>query len=319
MAAQKGSQFVVYAALIGNLLIAVTKFVAAFFTGSSAMLSEGVHSLVDTGNEVLLLYGLHRAARPPDLNHPFGHGRELYFWSFVVAVLIFAIGAGVSVYEGVTHIMAPEPIDNPVTNYIVLAISALFEGTSWTIALREFNQEKGDLGYLAAIKKSKDPTTYTVLIEDSVALIGLAIAFAGIFAAQLLHDPRLDGVASVAIGLLLGAVAIFLARESKNLLIGEPALPEVREAILKLATADKAIRHVNGVITTQLGPDQVIASLSLEFEDHLSVDDVEHTIERLEAAIQQTNPEVTTLFVKPQSSKVWDARAEEIRENSDED
>jgi cation diffusion facilitator family transporter len=283
------------------------------------MLSEGVHSLVDTGNEVLLLYGLHRAARPPDLNHPFGHGRELYFWSFVVAVLIFAIGAGVSVYEGVTHIMAPEPMENPTTNYIVLAISAVFEGTSWTIALREFNQEKGDLGYLAAIKKSKDPTTYTVLIEDSVALIGLAIAFAGIFAAQLLHDPRLDGVASVAIGLLLGAVAIFLARESKNLLIGEPALPEVREAILKLATADKAIRHVNGVITTQLGPDQVIASLSLEFEDHLSVDDVEHTIERLEAAIQQTNPEVTTLFVKPQSSKVWDARVEEIRENSDED
>lgn len=319
MAAQMGSQTVVYAALIGNLVIAVTKFVAAFFTGSSAMLSEGVHSLVDTINEILLLYGIRRAGRPPDLGHPLGHGRELYFWSFVVALLIFAIGAGVSAYEGILHIMAPEPIENPTVNYIVLAISALFEGTSWTLALRQFNREKGELGYFEAIKRSKDPTTYTVLVEDSVALIGLAMAFVGIFAAQLLHDPRLDGVASIAIGLLLGAVAAFLARESKNLLIGESALPEVRDAILKIAEADKAVRHVNGVITTQLGPNQVIASLSLEFEDHLSVDDVEHTIERLEAKIQQTNPEVTTLFVKPQSNKVWEERVEEIRENSEED
>lgn len=319
MAAQKGSQLVVYAALAGNLLIAVTKFVAAFFTGSSAMLSEGVHSLVDTVNEILLLYGMRRAARPPDLTHPFGYGRELYFWSFIVAVLIFAIGAGVSAYEGIMHVMAPEPADSPIVNYVVLAISAIFEGTSWTIALREFNREKGDLGYFEAIRKSKDPTTYTVLVEDSVALIGLAMAFIGILAAQLLHDPRLDGLASVAIGLLLGGVAIFLARESKNLLIGEPALPEVRDAILKLASADKSIRHVNGVITSQLGPQQIIASLSIEFEDHLSADDIERTIERLEAAIQKTNPEVTTLFVKPQSNKVWEERAEEIRENSEDD
>ncbi len=319
MAAQKGSQLVVYAALIGNLLIAITKFVAAFFTGSSAMLSEGVHSLVDTVNEILLLYGIRRAARPPDFAHPLGYGRELYFWSFVVAVLIFAIGAGVSAYEGILHVMAPEPMVSPTVNYIVIAISVVFEGTSWTLALREFNREKGDLGYLEAIKKSKDPTTYTVLVEDSVALTGLAMAFAGILAAQLLNDPRLDGVASIAIGLLLGAVAVFLARESKNLLIGEPALPEVRDAILRIAEADQTIRHVNGVITTQLGPDQVIASLSLEFEDHLSVDDVEHTIERLEAAIQKTNPEVTTLFVKPQSNKVWEERVEEIRENSEAD
>jgi len=319
MAAQRGSQLVVYAALIGNLLIAITKFVAALLTGSSAMLSEGVHSLVDTGNEVLLLYGMHRAARPPDVSHPLGHGRELYFWSFVVAVLIFAVGAGVSVYEGITHILAPEPIENPATNYIVLAISAVFEGTSWVIALREFNQEKGDLGYFAAIRQSKNPTTYTVLVEDSIALIGLAMAFLGVFLAEEMQLPELDGVASVAIGLLLGAVAIFLARESKNLLIGEPALPEVREAILTLANGDKAIRHVNGVITNQLGPEQVIASLSLEFEDHLSVDDVERTIERLETAIQTTHPEVTTLFVKPQSNKVWQERVEEIREAAEDD
>src|SRR3569833_363443 len=234
MAAQKGSSLVVFAALIGNFLIAITKFVAAAFTGSSAMLSEGVHSFVDTGNELLLLNGMNRAARPPDLPPPLGHGRELNIWSFVGAVLIFAIGAGVSAYEGVMHILTPEEIDNPTANYIVLGLSAIFEGVSWTIALREFNREKGPLGYLDAIKKSKNPTTYTVLIEDSVALIGLLIAFAGIFSAQLFGDPRLDGVASIAIGGLLGAVAVFLARESKNLLLGEPALPAVRAAILRV-------------------------------------------------------------------------------------
>lgn len=319
MAAQSGSKLVVYAALVGNLLIAVTKFVAAGLTGSSAMLSEGVHSMVDTVNEILLLYGMRRAERPADATHPLGHGRELYFWSFVVALLIFAIGAGVSIYEGVAHVLAPEPIDNPVVNYIVLAISALFEGASWTIALREFNQQKGDLGYFAAIKKSKDPTTFTVLVEDSVALIGLAIAFAGIFASRLLHMPELDGVASIGIGVLLAGTAFFLARESMNLLIGEPALPEVREAILKLAMADRSIRHVNGVITTQLGPNQVIASISAEFDDRLSVDDVEHTIERLEVAIRATYPEVTTLFVKPQSNKVWEARVEALQENVEDD
>jgi cation diffusion facilitator family transporter len=281
------------------------------------MLSEGVHSLVDTGNEVLLLYGMHRAARPPDLAHPLGHGRELYFWSFVVAVLIFAIGAGVSAYEGVMHILAPEAMENASANYVVLIISVVFEGISWTIALRAFDRERGSLGYLEAIKKSKDPTTYTVLVEDSVALIGLLIAFLGISAAQLFHDPRLDGVASIAIGLLLGAVAIFLARESKNLLIGEPALPEVREAILRIASADKAIRKVNGVITTQLGPDQVIAALSAEFADHLTADDIEACVERIEAAIRGDTPEVTTLFVKPQAHGVWAEKIDEIRENSE--
>ena len=260
---------------------------------------------------------MHRAARPPDLAHPLGHGRELYFWSFVVAVLIFAIGAGVSAYEGVMHILAPEAIENASANYVVLIISVVFEGISWTIALRAFDRERGSLGYLEVIKESKDPAIYTVLVEDSVALIGLLIAFLGISAAQLFHDPRLDGVASIAIGLLLGAVAIFLARESKNLLIGEPALPEVREAILRIASADKAIRKVNGVITTQLGPDQVIAALSAEFADHLTADDIEACVERIEAAIRGDTPEVTTLFVKPQAHGVWAEKIDEIRENSE--
>ena len=319
MAAQKSNNLVVYAALVGNLLIAITKLVAAAFTGSSAVLSEAIHSFVDTGNELLLLYGLHRAGRPRDTGHPLGHGRELYFWSFVVALLIFALGAGVSAYEGVVHIMAPEPMVSPVANYVVLALSAAFEGVSWTIAMREFNKQRGALGYLEAIRQSKDPTTFTVLVEDTVALTGLAVAFIGILASQLWDNPRLDGVASIGIGLLLAATATFLARESKNLLIGEQALPEIRDAILQLAAADANIRKVNGVITMQLGPDQVVAALSAEFADHLSADDIEQTIERLEAAIRGDTPEVTTLFVKPQSRHVWEERVEEIREASEED
>ncbi len=312
MAAQSGSRTVVYAALIGNFLIAVTKFVAAFLTGSSAMLSEGVHSLVDTGNELLLLYGLHRAARPPDATHPLGHGRELYFWSFVVALLIFALGAGVSLYEGVVHILNPEAIENPTINYVVLTLSIIFEGGSWYVAFREFRKEKGELGYLAAIKRSKDPTTFTVLVEDSVALIGLAIAFASILAAQIFAMPELDGVGSIGIGLLLAATAVFLARESKNLLIGEPALPEVQQAILDIAASDPAIRKANGVITSQLGPNQVVAALSADFEDTLTTPEIEACIERLEARLRASHPEVTAIFVKPQRRETWAERVKTL-------
>jgi divalent metal cation (Fe/Co/Zn/Cd) transporter len=235
----------------------------------------------------------------------------------LVALLVFAVGAGVSFYEGVMHILTPEPMETPLANYIVLLLSAVFEGVSWTVALREFRTEKGELGYIEAIRKSKDPTTYTVLVEDTVALAGLAIAFLGIFLSQLLDEPRFDGIASVLIALLLAAVAIFLARESKNLLIGEPALPEVRDAVLRIAAADPAIRRANGVITTQLGPDQVIASLSVEFADHLSSDEIERCVTRLESAIQKDHPEVTTLFVKPQAHGTWADRAEQILEDSD--
>lgn len=313
MAAQSGSRIVVYAALAGNFLIAVTKFIAAAFTGSSAMLSEGVHSLVDTGNELLLLYGLHRAAKPPDREHPFGHGRELYFWSFVVAVLIFALGAGVSIYEGVRHVMQPEPMENATVNYIVLGLSIVFETASWLVALREFRREKGELGYLAAIRESKDPTTFTVLVEDSVALLGLLIALAGIFAAQTLDMPVLDGVASIGIGLLLAATAFFLARESKNLLLGEQALPAVQQAILLAAQADEEIRHVNGVSTSQIGPHVVIAALSAEFEDHLTTPQIEACIERVEAAVRSRHPEVLSIFIKPQTEATWGERVAEIR------
>lgn len=301
MAAHSGSKIVIYAALTGNFLIAATKFVAAWFTGSSAMLSEGVHSLVDTGNGFLLLFGMRRAARPPDRTHPFGHGRELYFWSFIVALLVFALGAGISFYEGVIHILDPEPIRNVMTTYIVLGLSIVFEGASWIVALREFRASKGKLGYLEAVQRSKDPSVFTVLFEDSAALLGLMIALVGIAAAQHLAMPELDGAASIGIAAVLAMTAIFLARETKGLLIGEAADPGVTAKLLRIATADPAVRGANGVMTVHIGPDQIVAAFSLEFEDALNAPDIEACVERLEAALKRDVPEITTVFIKPQT------------------
>ncbi|HEX2596295.1 MAG TPA: cation diffusion facilitator family transporter [Luteimonas sp.] len=305
---KSGSKLVVYAALAGNLAIAITKFVAAAITGSSAMLSEGVHSLVDTTNEVLLLYGMSRAKKDPDRSHPFGYGRELYFWAFIVALLVFALGAGVSIYEGVAHLMHPEPMERPLVNYIVLLASMVFEGASWLLALRDFRSHKGDLGYFQAFRRSKDPTTFTVLFEDSAALLGLLIALAGVAAAQWLAMPRLDGVASIAIGIVLAISSLLLARETKGLLIGESAHPQVRDAILRIAGADADVRSANGVLTVQMGPDQVVAALSAEFRDGLDSNRIEACVNRIEAAIKQSHPVVSVLFVKPQTRAVWGGR-----------
>jgi cation diffusion facilitator family transporter len=315
MRAKATSRKVVYAALAGNLAIAVTKFGAAWFTGSSAMLSEAVHSLVDTINEVLLLYGLYRAEKRPDSEHPLGYGRELYFWSFIVALLVFAFGAGVALYEGIAHIMAPAPIEHAFVSYIVLGLSFVFEGASWRVAVKEFRAAKGELSYFQAFRCSKDPTTFTVLFEDTAALVGLAIALAGILASQLLHLPQLDGVASISIAVVLAISSMFLARETKALLIGESALPRVRASILAIAGADPAIRKANGVLTVQLGPDQVVAALSAEFEDHLKTPEIEACVNRVEAAIKQAHPEITILFVKPQTPETWKARREAHRED----
>lgn len=314
MAAHSGSKFVIFAAIAGNLLIAATKFVAAFFTGSSAMLSEGVHSLVDTGNGGLLLYGLHRAARPPDRLHPFGYGRELYFWSFIVALLVFALGAGVAFYEGVTHILNPEPIENPLVNYVVLGLCLLFEGGSWLVALKEFRSAKGRLGYIEAVRRSKDPSVFTVLFEDSAALIGLGIALVGISAAQYFERPWLDGAASIGISFILAATAMFLAHETKGLLIGEPALPRVEAAILAIAQADPAVERANGVLTVHLGPEQIVVGLSLDFVDDVSAADIEACVERLEDRLKSELPEVTDVFVKPQPTARWLERKKMIEE-----
>ncbi|AZV18660.1 MULTISPECIES: cation diffusion facilitator family transporter [unclassified Mesorhizobium] len=317
MAGHGGSKKVIYAALAGNFAIALTKFAAALFTGSSAMLSEGVHSLVDTGNGGLLLYGMHRAARPADRTHPLGHGRELYFWSFIVALLVFALGAGVSFYEGVIHMMAPEPVANAEVTYVVLGLSFLFEGSSWWVALKEFRQQKGKQGWLRAVQSSKDPSVYTVLFEDSAALLGLIVAFAGILAAEVLEMPELDGAASIGIGLILGATAIFLARESKGLLIGEPASPEVQMKVLAIAQQDPAVQRANGVLTVHMGPTEIVAGLSIEFEDHLTAPEIEACVERLEAQLKKEMPEITRLFVKPQTTGTWEQRRKLIETASD--
>jgi cation diffusion facilitator family transporter len=309
---------VIYAALAGNLAIALTKFAAAAFTGSSAMLSEGVHSLVDTGNGALLLYGMHRAARPPDRTHPLGHGRELYFWSFIVALLVFALGAGVSFYEGVIHIMAPEPVVNAKVNYVVLGLSFLFEGSSWLVALKEFRQQKGKQGWLQAVQSSKDPSVYTVLFEDSAALLGLIVAFAGILSAQLLEMPELDGVGSIGIAVILGATAIFLARESKGLLLGEPASPEVQKKVLAIAQEDPAVQRANGILSVHIGPEEIVAGLSIEFEDHLTAPEIEACVERLEARLKKEMPQISRLFVKPQTTGTWEQRRKAIAEASEE-
>ena len=303
---KKGSSArVVYAGVAGNALVAVTKFVAAAVTQSSAMLSEAVHSLADTGNQVLMLYGLNRSKRPPDAQYPLGHGRELYFWSFVVSLLLFALGAGVSLYEGVRHIRSPVEIEHPLVNYLVLGLAALFEGGSWLVALKEFRARKGGAGYLEAAHESKDPALFVLLAEDSAALLGILIAFAGTGAAQFFALPELDGMASVAIGLLLGSVAAFLARESKQLLIGESADPEVNEALRALARQEPGVRHANGIVTVHLGPREIVAALSLDFDRTLTAGEVEETVARLEARIRKAHPEIALLMVKPESAEAY--------------
>ena len=308
MQSKKTTRKVVYAALAGNLAIALIKFVAAAITGSSAMLSEAVHSLVDTVNELLLLYGMKRAAKIPDDSHPFGYGRELYFWSFIVTLLVFALGAGVSFYEGVVHIRNPEAITNPLINYLVLAVSFVCEGVSWFVALKAFRASKGKQTYFEAFRASKDPSVFIVLFEDGAALLGLLIATLGITGALVFDMPEIDGIASLGIAMVLAGTSVLLARETKALLIGETAQPHVRESIISIAREDPDIRKVNGVFTVQMGPNQVIAALSAEFHDDLNTTQIEQCVSRIEAAIKQARLDVTTLFVKPQTAEMWRQR-----------
>ena len=292
------SRRVVYAALAGNLLVAVTKLVASFFTGSSAMLSEAIHSFIDTGDQGLLLLGMHRATRPPDKEHPFGHGHELYFWSFVVAIMIFALGGGVSIYEGIIKLNEPAALEHVWVSYVVLALAFCFEGWSLRAAIQEFRKEKGNDGWLRAVRRSKDPTVFTVLLEDSAALLGLVFAFAGIALGQLLDLPMLDGVAAVLIGCLLLAVAAFLANETRSLLTGEAAHPAVVAALRRLLELDSAVAGVNDLLTMHFGPRDILLAASLDFKDSLDSGAVESAVARLDRRIKEAHPEVTRIFVE---------------------
>ncbi len=299
--AGSASTKVIIAALLGNTAIAITKFVAAAITGSSAMLSEGIHSLVDTGNQGLLLYGMKQSKKPADARFPFGHGKELYFWSFVVAILIFALGAGISIYEGIHHVLHPEPMGSPMVAYIVLALAILFEGGAWTIALKEFDHSRGSLGYVEAVQRGKDPSLFVVLFEDSAAILGLLVALVGISLSQITGLAWFDGLASIMIGLILGGTAIWLAYETKSLLIGEAANPEVIRGIKALAQEVPHIENVQEVLTMHMGPDFILVTINADFEDHASAGQVEDAIAALDQRIKQTYPEVKRVFVEAES------------------
>ena len=295
------SKKVIYAALAGNTAIAVIKFIAAFITGSSAMLSEGIHSVVDTGNQGLLLYGMKQARKPADRQFPFGHGKEIYFWSFVVALLIFAVGSGVSFYEGIHRILHPRPIENAMLNYIVLGIALVFEGAAWAFALNEFRHTKGKWGYIEAVQRSKDPTMFVVLFEDSAAMMGLLVAFLGVLLSELTGILIFDGIASVIIGFILGGTAIWLAWETKGLLIGESANQAVVEGIQKIAGNASGVERINEVLTMHMGPDFVLVNLSLEFSDNLSTGNIEKTIAGIDRQVKDTFPSVKRLFIEAEA------------------
>src|SRR6185436_14776624 len=294
------SKTAVIAAIAGNLAIAITKLVAAFFSGSSAMLSEGIHSVVDTGNGGLLLVGLRKSQKPADAKHPFGHGKELYFWPLIVAILIFALGGGMSIYEGIIHLKHPHMSD-PTWNYVVLGIAFFFESISSFFAFKAFKKELRGRGPLAAIRASKDPTAFTVLFEDSAALLGLIVAFLGIFLGHLLENPYFDGAASIGIGIILASVAVFLAYETKGLLIGEGVDPETLAKIRAIVAADPAVDELKEALTMHFGPADVLLTLDIRFKKELSAEQITRAVPRLETTIQSEYPYIKHIFIEAKS------------------
>jgi cation diffusion facilitator family transporter len=296
-----GSKIVVYGAIGANLAIAAAKFTAAFFTGSAAMLSEGIHSLVDSGNGLLILLGLSRATKPATEEHPFGYGKELYFWTMIVAVLIFAVGGGISLYEGWIHIQKPAPLTDPTWNYWVLGLAVLFEGIACTLAFREFNKTRGDAGFWKALRASRDPAVYAILLEDLAALVGLVIALGGVYFGHLLNNPYFDGGASLAIGVLLIGMAIFMLKETRGLLVGEGIDATTRASLQALAKADPAVQSIKPPLSMYLGPAEAFLALDVRFQQDLTAQQVEDAVGRLEKAIRAKHPEFKRIFVEAES------------------
>jgi cation diffusion facilitator family transporter len=291
----------IYAAMAANFAIAIIKFIAASITGSSAMLSEGIHSVVDTGNQLLLLLGLRLSKQPADDSHPFGYGQELYFWTLIVALFIFAIGGGMSIYEGIGHIRHAQPLTDPRWNYGVLGLAVIFEGYSWNVALQEFLASKREDNFWQAIRASKDPTVFAILFEDTAALIGLFVAFVGVLSGHLLGNIYLDGVASIVIGVILCGVAFLLAIESKGLLIGEGATAETVASIKKIINDDPAVENVIKVLTLHFGPQEILLNLEINFVDDLETDELEIAVERLESSIRIRHSEIQNIFIEAKS------------------
>ena len=293
------SNLPIYTALGANLLIAITKFIAAFFTGSSAMISEGIHSLVDTSNEVLLLFGIKKSKKPADEGRPFGYGKELYFWAFIVSILIFGIGGGISFYEGVTHIQHPVEIKNPMWNYIVLGIAFVFDGISFITAYKEFNIQRGSRPFWLAVKKSKDPSTFVVLFEDAADLLGLITAFLGVYLGHVFNNPIFDAVASIIIGVILTAVSILLTRESRSLLMGESAGHGTLRAVKEIAEDDPTVREVTSTPSMYLSPEEILLLLCISFHDNCTSPEITEAIQRIRKNIQQKFPAMKQVFIQP--------------------
>ncbi len=291
----------IYAAIAGNFAIAVTKFVAAGITGSSAMLTEGIHSLVDTGNGGLLLLGIKRSRRQPSRMHPFGYGKDVYFYTLIVAILIFGAGGGISIYEGILHSLHPGELRNPTINYVVLGIAILFEASVWLIAIKEFRAIRGDRSFWDEVRETKDPTTFTVLFEDTAALLGLLIALVGIFLAHRLEMPVLDGIASIGIGLVLCGVASLLIMESKGLLLGESVDPKVRESVQRLADTDPDIVEVHRLMSMHIGPEVVLLNMDLVFRADLTTDEIERVVDRIEKAVRTEHRNIRFVTIEAAS------------------
>lgn len=297
-------KLVIYAALVGNALIAIMKFIAAFITGSSAMFSEGIHSVVDTGNQMLLLYGLKQAKKPADDRFPFGHGKEIYFWSFVVAIMIFAVGAGISIYEGIHRLLNPTPLDNFLVNYIVLTLAMIFEGAAWFFALKEFKKAKGKWGYVEAVQRGKDPSIFVVLFEDSAAMLGLLVALLATILTQVTGNLYFDGIASIIIGFILAGTALWLAFETKSLLIGESANIHVVNGIKKIIKTYNKIEHVNEVLTVHMGPEFILVNVSVDFRDDATASEIEEAVSQLDAKIKNEFENVKRIFIEGEARKI---------------
>lgn len=296
------STLTVVVAILVNLAIALAKYAASLFTGSAAMLAEAIHSTVDTGNEALLLLGLHRSRKPADERHPFGYGQEIYFWSLVVAIVIFGLGGGAAISEGAWRIVEPHPLENIAWNYAVLGVALVFEAVSWTVAYRAVRSEQPQLSLAAAVRRSRDPSRFVVLLEDTAAILGLLIALVvGTVLAQQFPHAYLDAIASILIGVLLVVTAVFLIAKSRSLLIGESAEPETVEGIRALLDADEQIDSVERILTTQLAPEHVLLNLDLRFQSDLTSDELPHAIDRIEHAIQQRYPEIREIFIEAQA------------------
>jgi cation diffusion facilitator family transporter len=295
------SKIAVVAAILGNVAIAAVKFLAAAVTGSSAMIAEGIHSLVDTGNGGLLLLGIRKSGRRPDRSHPFGYGKELYFWSFIVAISVFGIGGGMSLYEGIVHLQHPSPMKDPLVNYIVLGASTLFESVSFTVAYRQFRKGKRGRSTIRAIREGKDPSMFTVVFEDSAALAGLVIAFLGVFLGHQFHNPYFDGGASVAIGVLLASVALWLAAESKGLLLGESADAALVEDVERLVDEDEAVVRSGKAMTMHFGPSEILLNLGVEFVSGLPAEEIHAAIHRMERRIRGRYPEIRQIYIEVES------------------